>query len=95
MHRERERERCMNHARTRTHTQAHTQTQVYNVALDSIIQKIHFKYHLSEERAAGEVMDAVLAVLQVRELCCAEDDGALRQGEQGKPGWGDARAGGE
>jgi hypothetical protein len=54
-------------------------------------------YHLSEERAAGEVMDAVLAVLEVRELCCAEDDGALRQEvgrETEKPRPGETVAGG-
>jgi hypothetical protein len=34
--------------------------------------------HLREERAAGEVVNAVLSVLQVVELCGAEDDAPLR-----------------
>ena len=39
--------------------------------------------HLLEEGTAGEVVDAVLTVLQVGELCCAEDDGALYGGDGG------------
>ena len=44
-------------------------------------------------------MDAVLAVLEVRELCCAEDDGALRhvdrETEKRSPGETVAGGGGE